>query len=136
MENDSDAVLAINEAFYRSFSAGDFTAMKSLWSERDCIACIHPGWPPVRGHSKVMMAWEGILATPPEPGIHPLEATVEIEGDLAYVICFEAIGDSYLVATNLFVHETDGWKLLHHQAGLTEHVPKSAPEPIPPRVLH
>jgi hypothetical protein len=33
------------------------------------------------------------------------------------VICRELVAGSPLVATNVFVLEDEGWKLVHHQSG-------------------
>lgn len=122
MEADA-AVLAANRTFYRAFAAGDFGLMDVLWSHRAPVACIHPGWPPVRGRADVMEAWRGILANPPRPPVRAVQPVAEICGESAYVICYEAIGDIYLVATNLFLREEGVWKMIHHQSGQTDHHP-------------
>ena len=117
-------VLEANEAFYLAFSTGDYTAMEGLWAESVPASCVHPGWPPVRGRDKVMQTWRGILANPPRPAIHALEAEATVTGDSAFVVCFEAIGEIYLVATNFYVREGDLWRIVHHQSGQTERAPK------------
>jgi ketosteroid isomerase-like protein len=122
------AVLTANRAFYRAFAAGDFGLMDILWSHRAPVACVHPGWPPVRGREKVMETWRGILSHPPTPPIRSVEPVATVHGAFAYVICFEVIGELYLVATNLFVLEEGAWKLVHHQSGQTERRPGSEPE--------
>ena len=38
-------------------------------------------------------------------------------GDTALVICEEELGGGTLIASNLFVRETEGWRIAHHQAG-------------------
>jgi hypothetical protein len=42
---------------------------------------------------------------------------VTFRGDTAIVLCRELVGGSPLIATNIFVREDEGWKLLHHQSG-------------------
>jgi ketosteroid isomerase-like protein len=122
---DTDELLAANAAFYHAFASGDYTAMDALWATSVPVFCIHPGWPPVHGRDKVMQTWEGILKTPPRPAIRALEEEVMINGTTALVVCFEAIGDIYLAASNFFVREEAGWRLVHHQSGQTERKPKS-----------
>lgn len=117
-------VLATNDAFYLAFSTGDYTAMEGLWAESVPASCVHPGWPPVRGRDKVMQTWRGILANPPRPAIRALEAEATVTGDSAFVVCFEAIGELYLVATNFYVREGNLWRIVHHQSGQTERSPK------------
>ena len=36
-------VLEVNTAFYEAFAAGDFLAIKQLWSRSNDISVIHPG---------------------------------------------------------------------------------------------
>ncbi len=134
-EADRAAVLAVNEAFYRAFAAGDYAAMEKLWSAREAT-CIHPGWPPVSGRDKVMETWRGILAQPPRPPIRSVEPEVRLHDTAALVICWEAIGDLYLVASNLFVREDGVWRMVHHQSGQTERRPRGARSARPAATLH
>lgn len=128
-------VLTANEAFYEAFSTGDYMAMEGLWAESVQASCVHPGWPPVRGRDKVMQTWRGILAHPPRPAIRALEAEATVMGDSAFVVCFEAIGGLYLVATNFYVREGSLWRIVHHQSGQTERSPKKASDQGP-RIVH
>lgn len=126
--SDVNDVLAANDRFYQAFGAGDFAAMTAIWTTGGIASCIHPGWPPVRGREKVMETWRHILMEPPKPAIRPLEADALIHGDSAVVVCYEAIGRIYLSASNVFIREADGWRLVHHQSGQSEKVPKSVME--------
>jgi hypothetical protein len=72
-----------------------------------------------------MQTWRGILANPPRPAILALEAEATVTGDSAFVVCFEAIGEIYLVATNFYIREGDLWRIVHHQSGQTERAPKT-----------
>lgn len=124
-EADRDAVAAANAEFYRAFGAGDFPAMDALWAKRAKVVCIHPGWPPVDGRDEVMASWRGILSNPPEPAVRPTDERVYLMGEVAMVVCFETIGEIFLVATNLFLREEGTWRLVHHHAGVTEHRPRT-----------
>lgn len=123
-DRDEAEILAANEAFYAAFATGDYLAMEGLWAEDLPVSCIHPGWPPVRGREKVMQTWKGILAKPPRPPISAMEATATKAGDAWLVTCFEAIGELYLSASNLFVREGGLWRLVHHQSGESAQAPK------------
>ena len=118
-----DAVLFTNEAFYRAFADRDLAAMDGLWSRRSPVACIHPGWSPIAGRDKVMASWRGILANPQSPAVACRRPQVFMQGDSAFVICFEEVDGAFLIATNYFLRESSGWKMTHHQAG-----PVPAPE--------
>ena len=47
--------------------------------------------------------------------VHAFETFVT--GETAFVVCYEVIGTTVLVATNLFRKEDGAWRLAHHQAG-------------------
>src|SRR5438874_5502454 len=110
-------VLAANEAFYAAFNQKDARAMEAVWSSRGEITCIHPGWNLLRGHEEVLESWRGILENPNQARIVIGGASVTLLGDYALVLCRELVAGSPLAATNFFVHEEGGWKLLHHQSG-------------------
>lgn len=115
--NDSDAVLAANLEFYRSFTTRDFAAMDALWARRTPVACVHPGWPPLADRDAVMESWQGILANPDAPRIACYDERVLMYGDAALVVCEEELDGGTLVASNWFVREETEWRLAHHHAG-------------------
>jgi hypothetical protein len=59
--DDSTTVLAANQAFYNAHEARDLEAMTQVWEHSSRVACIHPGWPILRGWDNVMLSWEGIF---------------------------------------------------------------------------
>jgi hypothetical protein len=107
-------LLAANAAFYRAFAAGDLPAMAALWSERQPVACVHPGWPALSGRAIVMESWQMILRTPPALSFTDAEACDW--GAAGLVLCRERVAGTTLVASNLFVLEDDAWRMVHHQA--------------------
>jgi len=116
---DTAAVLFANDAFYLAFQNSDMDQMEKVWSSRDGISCLHPGWPPLIGRDYVMQSWRSILANPSQQPVTAHAAVAELHGDCAVVICYESAGPFTLVATNIFVREDDGWKMVHHQSGET-----------------
>lgn len=114
---DRDAVLALNQAFYRAFSDRDYPAMDALWASRMPVSCIHPGWTALFGREAVMTGWGDVLNAPTGPVIRPRNERVMLYGDTAVVLCEEVLGNAVLAATNLFVREDGAWRLVHHQAG-------------------
>jgi hypothetical protein len=120
-----DAVLFTNEAFYLAFRSRDLAAMSDLWASRVPVSCIHPGWPPLYGREEVLESWRGIFGgdAPPEITCHGPRPCVY--GDAATVLCYERVPESFLIATNIFVHEGGLWKIVHHQAGPTTGAPEA-----------
>ncbi len=116
------AVLFANDAFYLAFAERDIDAMEALWAHELPVTCIHPGWGTLSGRDEVMQSWHAILANTESPKIECLNIEAHVHGEVAYVVCHEALDQGFLVATNIFMREGGAWKLVHHQAG-------PAPEP-------
>jgi hypothetical protein len=123
------AILLANEAFYRAFSDRDVAAMDRLWAVDVPVACIHPGWGPLAGREAVMRSWRRILGNAGAPAVACREPRLLRHGDVATVICFEAIENAFLVATNLFIRQGDDWKMVLHQAGPTAERPSAEETP-------
>jgi ketosteroid isomerase-like protein len=128
------AVLFANDAFYVAFTTRDLDAMNDLWAHNVPVTCVHPGWNVVAGRDAVLESWRAILANPESPEITCRQATAHVLGDVAYVVCFETIETSHLVATNVFVREDGAWRLVHHQAGITAQGPSETEEETPDRM--
>src|SRR5689334_16925967 len=45
-DEERDAVLAANRAFYRAFNDRDYAAMEGIWAPAGAMVCLHPGQPP------------------------------------------------------------------------------------------
>lgn len=114
--DDADRVIQANEAFYEAFRSRDVEAMRALWSSRQLVACIHPGWQILYGREEVMASWDAILAGDRSPRVECDDARAFVYGDAAFVTCTEKLPETELVATNVFAREGDVWKMVHHQA--------------------
>ncbi|ABS64104.1 conserved hypothetical protein [Parvibaculum lavamentivorans DS-1] len=130
LDRDRASLLFANETFYRAFADRDVPLMNALWSEREPVTCLHPGWPPVEGRDAVIQSWHAILTGPASPDIECLHARVGIHGDAGIVICYERIAQDFLLATNIFIRNGEGWVLVHHQSGPA---PEPGDGPPPPR---
>jgi len=117
MTTQEQNVLRANDNFYSAFSNQDLQSMERLWSAREGIAVIHPGWPAVTGRDSVLSSWKRILEGGMSPSISCVDAKANILGETAVVICTEVLTEAELVATNIFVQEQGEWKMVHHQAG-------------------
>ena len=129
--SDEAAVLFINQAFYEAFSDHDIGAMGAIWSRQDSISCVHPGWTALAGRDAVMESWAAILSSADPPRVVCRSPSAFVFGNVAYVICYEELGSSFLVATNIFAREDVSWRLVHHQAGIAPRPPASSPRKPP-----
>lgn len=129
-DTDEREVLEVNAAFYAAFAAQDAAAMDELWARQVDVACVHPGWGALRGRDPVMASFRAILQGGPT-AIACRDPTVHLYGEVAFVVCTEALPGGSLVATNVFFREGGRFRLVHHQASPA---PRAAPPPpAPPR---
>ena len=112
---DEDAILAVNDAYYRAFMAGDFTAMARIWAE-DGVSCVHPGWPPLIGRNDVIESYRNILANENRVRIAHQDDAAIVTGDEARVLCIEVVEGAALAATNVYRRVSGAWRMVHHQA--------------------
>ena len=83
-----------------------------------------------------MESWQAILDLGSTQGIRCAEPQVQLYGDLALVVCYEGLQNNYLLATNGFVQESEGWKLIHHQAAQTSGTPSVVFEEVLPSSIN
>ena len=128
-------VLEANGAFYSAFVRRDLRAMEHLWARDAPVACIHPGWEPLRGREAVLQSLRAIFSGGGAPAsITCYGPTVHFLGEAAYVICTERVPGGALAATNLFVREDGQWKLAHHQAApISQRLTSKPPPKAPPQ---
>lgn len=130
---DEEEILAGNEAFYAAFNARDADSMELLWAERAECVCLHPGAPAIHGRTAILRSWRAILGSRHAPRIDVESARVVILGETAMVLCCERVGNrrgtesAILAATNVFVREQDGWRMVHHHASPIEQTVTDTP---------
>lgn len=125
-------LLFTNDAFYVAFNAGDLTAMEALWAREHPVACLHPGWPLLLGRDPVMDSFRRILDNPRQGSVEVYGAQVLPGPALHAVFCYEKIGDTVLVATNVFAGEGGRPRLVLHQAGPCAEPPEPGPDDTGP----
>ena len=114
-------LIAANEVFYRAFRDMDMEAMEAVWSKAEDIAVIHPGWARLAGRDAVMDSWRNMfLNNGVPPYIQIVNPQAFVNPGAAFVLCYEDLGGTYLIATNIFVPEDGEWRLVHHQSGPTQ----------------
>ena len=130
----------IEAAYYDALSRADLDALMALWADDEEIVCIHPGAARLIGHAAIRNSWEEILA---RGGLHiqprQLHAAHTITTAVHNVI--EDIHhpdnsqpDVHVIATNVYMKTTQGWRIVTHHASVA---PGPAPsEPIAETILH
>ena len=119
-----ELAIAVNEKFYKAFNERDLDAMKSVWSSRGHVICVHPGWSPLNGFEPIMESWQGIFKNSGNMDIQVSDVTVTASEDLAWVSCVEQIYTiasngvlaSKVFSTNLFQINEGSWKMIMHHA--------------------
>jgi len=122
-----DDVIAANAELYAAFEDGDVNRMEAIWDDADDVCCVHPGWPMLRGRSRVLRSWSVIMANTNYIQFFLTSVEAAVDADVAVVTCEEniltAVADpdgglsqsAKVVSTNVFRRRDDGWRLwLHH----------------------
>ena len=118
------AVAEANARFYRAFEALDLAAMDAVWTHDDGARCVHPGWPLLSGWDAVRDSWQAIFQNTEEMRFTIADVHVVQVGDVGWVTCTENIlsdvrgrvAVTSILATNLFVRDATGWRMMHHHA--------------------
>lgn len=125
------AVEAANTELYAAFEAGDLDRMGAVWADgalAESVACVHPGWPMVRGRTAVLRSWALIMANTTYIQFFLTDLDIRVDGEVAVVTCSENIltaaeegsgaefaAGGKVVSTNVFRGTETGWRLwLHH----------------------
>ncbi len=117
---------AAEEAFYGAFARLDLEAMGALWVEGANASCVHPGGPLIQGKQAVIQGWAEIFAGADPPGIAYRVVSRHESGALAVHLVKESIrphraasaNASLVIATNVYILDGDGWRMLAHHASL------------------
>ena len=71
-DEEREAVLAANHAFYRAFTGRDVEAMDQIWAPTGAMVCLHPGQGPLHERAEIMASWRAILRHPQAPKVQCL----------------------------------------------------------------
>ncbi|MCW5729202.1 MAG: nuclear transport factor 2 family protein [Alphaproteobacteria bacterium] len=128
MTAELSAILAANQEFYEAFAKGDLARMDRVWAQRAPVVCIHPGWGALTERAGIMQSWRNILGEG-GAGIRAVGPRVFRYGALALVVLQEMLPGGMLMATNGFVQEDGGWRMVLHQAGPLSAIAEEPPSP-------
>jgi uncharacterized protein (TIGR02246 family) len=135
----------IEARFYEALQRGDLDSLMALWADDDEVVCVHPGGG-VRlvGAAAIRASFEAIFAgnggVPVRPqqvhrlqqlgfAVHHLVEKIEADTPQGRQV-------AWVLATNVFVKTTQGWRLAAHHASPAE---PQEPAPVrgePPTTLH
>ena len=125
----------IEHELYEAMRRGDIERLMGLWSDDDEISCVHPGGPRLVGPVAIRASFEAMFANGtidarPEK-VRRLDAhSTAVHSVLERVRVFGREGEAfaYVVATNVYVKATRGWRLVAHHAspGTASEVPEIA----------
>ncbi|HVO05674.1 MAG TPA: nuclear transport factor 2 family protein [Burkholderiaceae bacterium] len=132
----------VEAQFYEALRDADIHRLMAVWSDDDDIVCVHPGGPRVVGTAAIRASFEAIFERGGIP-VHPdqvrrtrsLDAAVHNLVEVVSIASAEGTQQAYVVATNVYLKTTLGWRLVAHHAS-----PGSATAPQdhsdPPTTLH
>ena len=122
LEQRIEEVNQANRAFYAAFGSLDINEMDKVWAHQEYVTCIHPGWSLRSDWPEVRDSWVLIFNNTFSMTFVLTDVTVQVAGDLAWVVCVENITtqqsdepqQAQVLATNLFERIGDEWLLIHH----------------------
>ena len=132
----------VEAQFYEALRDADIHRLMAVWSDDDDIVCVHPGGPRVVGTAAIRASFEAIFERGGIP-VHPdqvrrtrsLDSAVHNLVEVVSIASAEGTQQAYVVATNVYLKTTLGWRLVAHHAS-----PGSATAPQdhsdPPTTLH
>src|SRR5206468_10526601 len=80
-----------NARFYQAFETLDLARMELVWSHRQHVKCVHPGWPILVGWDAVRSSSATIFENTADMRFPLSDVRSSARGDLAWVTCTENI---------------------------------------------
>ena len=113
----------IEQQFYEALQAGDIERLMAVWSDDEDITCVHPGGPRVVGAAAIRAAFESIFSNgavnaQPEKVRRLQTHACSVHSVLEHIRVMTAEGpqSGWVIATNVYVKGTQGWRLVAHHA--------------------
>lgn len=129
-------------AFYEALEKADLDAMMAVWADDEDIVCVHPGGTRLMGVAQVRESWRAIFAqgrtlrfqlshqralSGMTLAVHSVYERISIVG--------EARAQAPVIATNIYMRTTSGWRMVLHHASGVPAIPEGESK-RPPKTLH
>ncbi len=116
-----DTPLAAEAAFYDAIERADLAALAAVWATNDEIVCVHPGIDRVEGREAVLASFARMFAGEARLGFEIVDVVFADADGLAVHHARERVRVQgrvvgILAATNVYVYQHDGWRMLMHHA--------------------
>lgn len=127
-----------NAELYAAFESGDYDRLAAVWADDD-VSCVHPGWPPLVGHDRVLRSWALIMANTSYMQFFLTDVDCRVSGTTAVVTCIENIlmdnssvdaleRTVRVAATNIFEQVAGRWLLVRHHGSPVMDMPSDIDE--------
>ena len=131
-------------AFYEALERADLDAMMAVWSEDEEIVCVHPGGPRLAGHEQVRDSWRQIfgggggvrLQITQLVAVQAVMVAVHSVQENAPVAAGREAQAANVVATNVYLRTTAGWRMIVHHASHAPVQNQSMRTDAAPKMLH
>ena len=113
----------VEQQFYDALQRGEIEALMAVWGDDDDICCVHPGGSRSVGAAAIRAVFESVFASGgvsvrPErirrlhTGVCAVHSVIERIRSSSP----EGARDAWVVATNVYLLDGDGWRLVAHHA--------------------
>ncbi len=114
----------VETSFYEALQAADIEKLMACWADDDEIVCIHPGGPRVVGSGAIRAAFDVVFGHQGSIQVHAesirrmdtLTGSVHHVLERIDVMTSEGPVQAYVLATNVYHHTPQGWRLVAHHA--------------------
>ena len=129
-------------AFYEALEKSDLDAMMAVWADDDDIVCVHPGGARLSGVAQVRESWRAIFANGQtlrfqllhQRALSGMTLAVHTVYELISIVG-EARAQAPVIATNIYLRTTSGWRMVVHHASGAPGIPEGEPKATP-KTLH
>ncbi len=128
--------------FYEALREGNIDKLMALWADDDEVVCVHPGGGRLVGVLAIRSAFEAVFASgrifiqaEQVRRVHSIDAAVHSVIERIQVQTAEGQQTGFVMATNVYLRTTQGWRIVAHHA--SPGVPDEASEAASsPSMLH
>lgn len=113
----------IEAAFYDALQTADIEKLMACWADEDDIVCVHPGGPRLIGMDAIRAAFDTMFASGSirawPQGVRKVESlasSVHSVRERIQVLTESGPRDAYVLATNVYHHTPQGWRMVAHHA--------------------